>query len=284
MIGFAPLSASAVYNQNIHMRHSRAQIVATIGPATKDIATMRLLVEHQVDVVRLNFSWGTYAEHAHYIKTIRQAAEEAGRRIPIIQDLSGPRMQDVNGHHFGGGESILTAKDLADLDFGITQHVDYVAMSYVGSADDVRGLREEMKRRHVSIPIIAKIERKRALDNLAEIIKVSDAVMVARGDLGNEIPLEAIPFAQLRIIAACKKAKKPVITATQMMLSMVENPTPTRAEVSDVAYAILSGSDAVMLSEETARGKHPVEAVTMMERIVKEAERHEKRIKIRPLV
>ncbi len=265
------------------MKHSAAQIIATIGPATQHIEVMRLLVAHQMDVARLNFSWGTYEEHAHYIKTIRQAAEDAGRRIPIIQDLSGPRMQDAGGHHFKGGDAILTQKDLADLDFGVAHKVDYVAMSYVGSARDIELLRAEMKKRGVRIPIIAKIERQAALDDLRAIIKASDAVMVARGDLGNEIPLETIPFAQQRIIKTAHKAKKPVIVATQMLLSMVENPAPTRAEVSDVAYAILGGADGVMLSEETARGKYPVEAVTIMEKIVSEAERHEGKRRVRVL-
>ncbi|MDO8602117.1 MAG: pyruvate kinase [bacterium] len=265
------------------MKNSKAQIVVTFGPATRDLETVRALVRHQMDVARLNFSWGSYAEHAHYIKTVRLVAAEAERHIPIIQDLSGPRAQDIAGHHFEGGASILTSKDLADLDFGVSQKVDYVAMSYVGSAADIELLKQEIKKRGVSIPIIAKIERRAALDNLSAIIKASDAIMVARGDLGNEVPLETIPFIQQRIVQAAKKAKKPVITATQMMLSMVENPVPTRAEVSDVAYAILNGSDAVMLSEETARGRYPVEAVAMMEKIVKEAEKHEKKLRVRKL-
>jgi pyruvate kinase len=122
--------------------------------------------------------------------------------------------------------------------------------------------------------IMAKIERKDAVDAIDEIIAVSDAVMVARGDLGSEFPLEEIPFIQARIIEKCRKAKKPVVTATEMLLSMTERERPTRAEVTDVANAILQGSDAVMLSEETASGHYPALAVGMMEKIVLEAERH----------
>ena len=120
---------------------------------------------------------------------------------------------------------------------------------------------------------MAKVERQEALDNIDGIVEAADAIMIGRGDLGQNIPIEKVPFVQEMIIKKCKAAKKPVITATQMLLSMVDNPTPTRAEVTDVCYAILLGSDAVMLSEETARGKYPVEAVAIMERIILEAER-----------
>lgn len=172
---------------------------------------------------------------------------------------------------------------MADLKFGIEQNVDYVAMSFVGNAQDILKLRDEMKKNGKIIPIIAKIERKIALDNIDEIIKTADAIMIARGDLGNEIPLEQIPFIEKDIIEKCKKAKKPVIVATQMMFSMTENPLPTRAEVTDVAYAIINGADAVMLSEESATGHHPLEAVEMMERGILEAERHLKKVEINPL-
>lgn len=237
-----------------------------------------------MDVVRLNFSWGTYDEHAGYIAATRDVAKELGKTVPIIQDLSGPRVQGGDGHHFAEGTAdILTEKDLRDLQFGVSQNVEYVAMSYVGTAADIARLRNEIAKAGGSSSVIAKIERKEALDNLDEIIAASDAVMVARGDLGNEISLERIPFIQWDIIKACKKAEKPVITATQMLVSMTESPSPTRAEVTDVAFAVLIGSDAVMLSEETARGKHPIEAVAVMEQIVQEAEKHEFAAKLNPL-
>lgn len=263
---------------------SKAQIVATIGPATKDKEIIREMISHSMDVVRLNFSWGTYAEHENYIKNIREIAQESGKRIPIIQDLSGPRIQEQTRHGFNSKiKDIITEKDLADLKFGIGQSVDYVAMSFVGEGDDVLKLREKMKDFGKVIPIIAKIERKVALNNIEEIIKTADAIMIARGDLGNEIPLEQMPFVEKDLITKCKIASKPVIVATQMMLSMVENFEPTRAEITDIAYAILNGADAVMLSEESARGKHPLEAVIMMEKGIVEAEKHLKNIKINKL-
>lgn len=245
------------------------------------------MIEHQMDVARLNFSWGTHEEHAYFIANIRMVAQEADKKIPIIQDLSGPRIQDEKGHRFDyvdhGEDSIITDKDLIDLRFGVEQKVDYIAMSYVGSDVDVVKLREEIKNLGAQIPIIAKIERKIAIDNLGDILLVADAIMIARGDMANEIPIEEIPFIQRKIIKAAKSAGKPVITATQMLLSMTETSTPTRAEVSDVAHAILDGSDAVMLSEETALGKYPSEAVAVMERIILEAEKHHEEMKINPL-
>jgi pyruvate kinase len=157
------------------------------------------------------------------------------------------------------------------------QGVDYVAMSFVGHPREIVQLRKMIANLGRKTPIIAKIERRIALAKLPEIIHVSDAIMVARGDLGNEIPLEKIPMTEKMIIGLCKQAHKPVITATQMLLSMTEHPVPTRAEVTDVFFAIANGSDAVMLSEESANGKYPVEAVSMMERITAEASKHYQR-------
>lgn len=255
--------------------HSRAQIIATLGPATKDLAIIKKLIRHQMDAARLNFAWGTYKEHGLYIKNVRQAAQKLGRKIPIIQDLAGPRIQKTKGHHFNSASrQIITKKDWQDLAFGLKQQVDYIALSYVGRASDIILLKNEIKNLNSHVPVIAKIERKIALENLDEIIKAADAIMIARGDLGNEVPLEKIPFLQRMIIQKTKLAQKPVITATQMLLSMAEKPSPTRAEVSDVAHAILDGSDALMLSEETAIGKYPLEAVSMMEKIILEAEKH----------
>lgn len=166
----------------------------------------------------------------------------------------------------------ITEKDAGDLEFGISQGVDYVAMSFVRSGSDVEGLRALMARRGASIPIMAKIEKHEAIGSFDEILEASDAVMVARGDLGIEVPAEQVPFHQKMIISRCREAGKPVVTATQMLDSMIRNPRPTRAEVNDVANAILDGTDAVMLSGETAAGAYPVEAVRTMARIAEEAD------------
>ena len=253
------------------------KIVATIGPASKDLETIQKMAQNNLGVVRLNFSWGTYAEHAGYIATVRQVANEMNISIPIVQDLSGPRVQATDGHEFKHGSTdVLTEKDIRDLHFGQEQKVDYVAMSYVGSASDIQILRNLMQQNGYVVPIIAKIERAVAIEKIDEIIESADAIMVARGDMGNEVPLEQIPFVEKELIAKCKTAGKPVIVATQMMLSMTENENPTRAEVTDVAYAVFCGADAVMLSEESAQGKHPVESVAMMNRIIIESEKHTK--------
>lgn len=255
---------------------SATKVVATIGPASSEKKIISEMIKHHMDIARLNFSWGTHEWHAGIIKNIREAAKENNLTIPIIQDLSGPRVQEGSEHRFGGeeGEEVITEKDKSDLAFGIEQGVEYVALSFVGSAKDVIELKQLIKEGGGNQKVISKVERKMAVDNLDEIIKESDGIMVARGDLGNEFPLEKIPFVQHYIISECKKADKMVIVATQMLLSMVESPTPTRAEVSDVAYAILDGADGVMLSEESAKGKYPVEAVLMMEKIALVAEQH----------
>jgi pyruvate kinase len=169
----------------------------------------------------------------------------------------------------------FTEKDAVDLQFGLSLNVDFVAISFVCKAEDVERVREETTRnlsRENSPLLIAKLERPEALDNLEAIIAVSDGVMVARGDLGVEMAPEDVPGAQKRIIRAANRQGKLVITATQMLESMMHNPLPTRAEASDVANAVFDGTDAVMLSGETAAGEYPVEAVTLMDRIVRQAE------------
>ncbi len=168
---------------------------------------------------------------------------------------------------------ILTEKDRSDFAFGLGQGVDYAALSFVRTAQDVQIARDFMKQQGREIPLIAKIEKHEALVNLDAIIAAVDGVMVARGDLGVEIPPEQVPFHQRQIIAKANRAGKPVITATQMLKSMVDAPRPTRAEVSDVANAILEGTDAVMLSEESASGNYPVESVETMDRIATETEK-----------
>jgi pyruvate kinase len=166
----------------------------------------------------------------------------------------------------------LTAKDREDLAFGIAQGVDYVALSYVRSAADVLEARRFLDERRAAIPLIAKIEKHESIAAIDEILAAADGLMVARGDLGVETPLEHVPLLQKMLIDRANRAGKPVITATQMLLSMVERPRPTRAEVGDVANAILDGTDAVMLSEETAAGRYPAEAVATMRRIAEDTE------------
>jgi pyruvate kinase len=179
----------------------------------------------------------------------------------------------AHGHKINEeSKEVITEKDLYDLAFGLDHAVEYVAMSYVASAKDIHTLREHMVKRGAVTPIIAKIERKEALDNLEEICEASDGIMIARGDLGLALPIEEVPFIERKILKLCNQKGKFVIVATEMLLSMVESPTPTRAEVNDVATAVELGANAVMLSEETARGKYPIEAVTMMKKIVTFAE------------
>lgn len=166
----------------------------------------------------------------------------------------------------------LTEKDLEDLHMGATLGADYIALSYVKTADDLKQLRELINEYDSSIQICAKIENQTALSNLDDILKVTDIVMVARGDLGLQMDIETVPVAQKLIISRCSLVGRPVITATQMLESMINVPRPTRAEATDVANAILDGTDAVMLSGETAVGKYPIETVQMMAKIAQQTE------------
>ena len=218
----------------------------------------------------------------------------AGDTILIDDGLVGLRVNEINGddilctvensgivkNHKGvnvPGVKInlpaLTDKDVSDIEFGISQGIDFIAASFVRKVSDVLAIREILERNNATdIQIISKIENQEGVDNLDEIIAVSDGIMVARGDLGVEIPTEEIPVVQKLMIAKCNEAGKPVITATQMLDSMMRNPRPTRAEVTDVANAIYDGTDAIMLSGETAAGKYPVEAVKTMATIAKRTE------------
>jgi pyruvate kinase len=166
----------------------------------------------------------------------------------------------------------LTPKDKADLKFALAQGADYIAVSFVRRPEDVLLAKRLIRQAGKETPVIAKLEKPEAIENLEGILRVSDGVMVARGDLGVEMSPERVPVVQKMVIARAREARVPVITATQMLESMTQNPRPTRAEASDVANAIFDGSDAVMLSAETATGRYPVESVKMMDRIVREAE------------
>ena len=221
---------------------------------------------------------------------------EAGNTILIDDGLIELKVQEVvngtdivctvvNGGELGMRKGVnvpnvkiklpaLTEKDKADIRFGIEQGFDFIAASFVRTADAVREIRAMLDEAGSSIQIIAKIENAEGIENLDDIIEASDGIMVARGDMGVEIPAEQVPHIQKTIIRKCNLACKPVITATQMLDSMIRNPRPTRAEVADVANAIYDGTDAIMLSGETAAGKYPIEAVTMMGEIAEQTERY----------
>jgi len=225
-----------------------------------------------------------------------------GRIALRVTDVAPPEVccEVVTGGKLGSNKGInlpgvavsapsLTVKDLEDITFGIENEVDYVALSFVRSANDIRALRDAIIERIPEgryLPVIAKIEKPEAVENIDTIIAESDGIMVARGDLGVELSPEDVPILQKRIITQCNEAGKPVVIATQMLESMISAPTPTRAEASDVASAVLDGGDAVMLSGETSVGEYPLEAVRIMDRIVRRVEKEKKssrRILDRPL-
>ncbi|MCD6427031.1 MAG: pyruvate kinase [Caldisericaceae bacterium] len=190
--------------------------------------------------------------------------------------IEGGEISDHKGVNFPNTRlsvPAITEKDKKDLQFGLKHGVDLVALSFVKSPDEVEELRNLMKKYGRVVPIISKIEKWEAVENLESIVEVSDGIMVARGDLGVEMPIEQVPIIQKKIISMSNRKGKPVITATQMLNSMIENPTPTRAEVTDIANAIFDGTDAVMLSNETAVGKFPVESVSVMRRVIKNTEK-----------
>ena len=229
----------------------------------------------------------TYPELAQDVKPGEQVLLSDGRiELAVHEVRNGDVICDVlNGGMLGEHQGInlpgtnvsipsLTGKDEADLEFGLQQAVDVVAISFVRTADDVLRARRAIASRGFAVPLVAKLEKPQAIENLDAILEVANGVMVARGDLGVELPPEKVPLIQKQVIRRALDFRRPVITATQMLESMIENPRPTRAEASDVANAIFDGTDAVMLSGETAVGKYPREVVEMMARIVVEAETH----------
>ncbi len=204
-----------------------------------------------------------------------EVVEVKGNDI-ITKVISGGRLSGRKGVNVPGANlsvKSLTDKDKKDLEFGIKNKVDFVALSFVRNSSDIRELREILVKAGSDAQIIAKIETREALDDIDEIIKETDAIMIARGDLAIEIPAEEVPLVQKLIIHKCNSAGKPVITATQMLESMVKNPVATRAEISDIANAIIDGTDAIMLSEETTLGDFPVSAVEVMTKVALKVEK-----------
>jgi pyruvate kinase len=348
--------AFAETSLNDFTSHRRAKIVATLGPASNTVPVFRNMVRAGVDVVRLNFSHGSFEEKIALIQMIRKVSREEHKPLCILGDLQGPKIRTgklkdhqpvmlkagarltitprevagtasligttfktlaenveqgsrillsdglielqvhevtgedviceiINGGVLGENKGInlpgipvrvpsLTEKDSVDLEFAIRNGVDAIAVSFVRTAEDVRIVRNRVAALGGETWIIAKLEKPQAIEHLDTILQVADGIMVARGDLGVEVPPEQVPAFQKHIIRRAAEYRKPVITATQMLESMIENPRPTRAEVSDVANAVYDGTDAVMLSGESAVGKYPVESIAMMGRIVIEAERH----------
>jgi pyruvate kinase len=338
------------------MKHSarKTKIVATIGPASSSPEVIRLMITAGMDAARLNFSHGSYEEHASTIKTLREISAELDVPVTIIQDLQGPKIrvgrmpgdqiilnkgdivtvvpensynQDphtipidylylaeevkpgmqvlladglfeleitgiekdaiacrvieggilksrkgVNFPNLNLRLPSLTEKDIQDLEFGLSQDIDWISLSFVRNAEDVRVLKRLIAEKGFIKPVIAKIEKPQAIDHLEEIIGEVNGIMVARGDLGVEMSPEKVPMLQKHIIELCNRKGITVITATQMLESMIHDPLPTRAEASDVANAIIDGTDAIMLSGETAIGDHPVKVVEMMARIATEVE------------
>jgi pyruvate kinase len=205
-----------------------------------------------------------------------RVVEVRGEDVTTEVEVGG-RVSDHKGLNLPGvavSVPALSEKDKDDLRWALRTSVDFVALSFVRSASDVEDVRSIMRDEGVMLPVIAKIEKPQAIDNLDEVVKAFDAFMVARGDLGVECPLEDVPFLQKRVIDKARRNAKPVIVATQMLESMVSNPRPTRAEASDVANAVLDGADAVMLSGETSVGEFPIETVETMARIVASTEDH----------
>jgi pyruvate kinase len=332
----------------------RTKIVATIGPASDSPEKIKAMMLAGMSVARLNFSHGSYEDHAQRIQQLRAISEELELPLTLLQDLQGPKIRvgdlpdegmellpdaaltlvpleefsgqpntvaidypyvaeeaepgtqvllddgllelevkEIQGNavvcrvvtggilksHKGVNFPTLnlrlpsmTEKDKQDLEFGVEQGVDIISLSFVRRAEDVQELKALLREKGADIPVLAKLEKPQAIANLEAIVNECDAIMVARGDLGVEMSPERVPLIQKRIIRMCNQKGIPVITATQMLDSMIRNPRPTRAEVSDVANAIMDGTDAVMLSGESAVGDYPVESVQMLARIATDVE------------
>ena len=329
----------------------KTKIIATIGPASRDPATLEELILAGMDCARLNFSHGTMEEHGEVIRMVRELSHKHRRHIAILQDLGGIKLrlgevaalthlnpgdevvlapqdhsqsQDIlpfphpdviqnlrlghevfiadgtvrleiideagpvravvknggtvtsfKGVNFPGvpiDRPVLSEADKIALQFGVEQEVDWVAISFVRTAEDTRYVRSYLESIGSHAPVMAKLERVEGVDNIDAILQGVDGVMVARGDLGVEIPMERVPIVQKDVVKRANDAAKVSVIATQILYSMVFSPTPTRAEVSDIFNATMDGCDAVLLSDETAIGEYPVEAVKVADSAIREGE------------
>jgi len=247
-------------NQAKTKRH--VKIVCTLGPASSSPEVIERMLKGGMDIVRLNLAHGTLEEHYQLISKVRSLSQNLKLPTGILLDLPGLKrragdIRAVFGEH---------------LEFANSRKVDFIALSFISSVRQVKEVKALLKKMNSDMPVIVKIEQAQALEQNDAILGVGDGIMVARGDLALEISIEKVPLAQKQLIKEANRRGKSVITATQMLESMVQSSTPTRAEATDVANAILDGSDALMLSEETATGSYPVEATETMVRIALEAE------------
>jgi pyruvate kinase len=217
------------------------------------------------------------------VRTTVLGAEDGAVNVRVENNGFVLQRKGINLPDTDFGGDILTEKDLRDVEFGLTQDYDYVALSFVQSASDIKLLKDMLKEKGSEVKIIAKVETPAAIadENLEEIVKISDGVMVARGDLAVEASPEVVPIVQRKILALCQKHGRISIVATQMLMSMVDSPEPTRAEVSDIATAVISGADCLMLSEESAMGTYPIEAIATMKRVILYTQEHEP---VRPIL
>ncbi|KAF6731033.1 Pyruvate kinase PKM [Oryzias melastigma] len=247
-------------------------IICTIGPASRSVEMLKEMIKSGMNIARMNFSHGSHEYHAETIKNVREACESfipgsiQYRPIGIALDTKGPEIRT------GLIKGAVSEKDIKDLQFGVEQGVDMVFASFIRKAADVHAVRQVLGERGKNIKIISKLENHEGVRRFDEIMEASDGIMVARGDLGIEIPTEKVFLAQKMMIGRCNRAGKPITCATQMLESMIKKPRPTRAEGSDVANAVLDGADCIMLSGETAKGDYPLEAVRTQHMIAREAE------------
>jgi pyruvate kinase len=239
----------------------------------KVIGTNKLLTINYIDLAKLKKGDLVLIDDGLIECQVLSPSKE-GVKVKVLNGggLGSNKTCSLKGH--SPNLAFLSKKDIADINFAIVNDFDYIAASFVRSVDDVKSIYKLLDKKKSKIRVISKIEHWEAIDNLDELCDISQGIMVARGDLGVEIPMEQIPRVQKDLIHRCNELGKPVIVATQMLESMKDNPRPTRAEISDVAQAILDGTDAIMLSGETAGGKYPVKAVRMMATIAKEYEHH----------